>query len=83
MTCMGIDMETATLFIVGHANEIARGALLLVSDVPVTPEGVKTEESDRKVTADWVNLHLQIGVEAMTELGQKGEHIKHFRYEPG
>jgi AMP nucleosidase len=80
MTCIGIDMETATLFIVGHANEISRGALLLVSDVPVTPDGVKTEESDRKVTADWVKLHLQIGIEAMTELGQKGEMIKHFRY---
>lgn len=81
MTCIGIDMETATLFIVGHANEIARGALLLVSDVPVTPDGVKTEESDRLVTANWVDLHLQIGIEAMTELGQKGEKIKHFRYE--
>ncbi len=80
MTCIGIDMETATLFIVGHANEIARGALLLVSDVPVTPDGVKTEESDRKVTRDWVDLHLQIGIEAMTDLGHKGEQIKHFRY---
>ncbi len=81
MTCIGIDMETATLFIVGHANEISRGALLLVSDVPVTPEGVKTEESDRKVTARWVRLHLQIGIEAMTDLGRKGEQIKHFRYD--
>ena len=80
MTCIGIDMETATLFIVGHANEIARGALLLVSDVPVTPDGVKTEKSDRLVTANWVDLHLNIGIEAMTELGQKGEKIKHFRY---
>ncbi len=80
MTCIGIDMETATLFIVGHANEIARGALLLVSDVPVTPDGVKTEESDKKVTKNWVNLHLQIGIEAMTDLGHKGENIKHFRY---
>ncbi len=80
MTCIGIDMETATLFIVGHANEIAHGALLLVSDVPLTPDGVKTEESDKKVTANWVDLHLQIGIEAMTELGQKGEKIKHFRY---
>jgi AMP nucleosidase len=81
MTCIGIDMETATLFIVGHANAIAHGALLLVSDVPVTPEGVKTEESDRKVTENWVDLHLRIGIEAMTEIGQKGERIKHFRYE--
>ena len=80
MTCIGIDMETATLFIVGHANEISRGALLLVSDVPVTPDGVKTEDSDKKVTENWVGLHLQLGIEAMTELGQKGEKIKHFRY---
>ena len=80
MTCIGIDTETATLFIVGHANAIAHGALLLVSDVPVTPDGVKTEESDKKVTANWVDLHLQIGIEAMTELGQKGEQIKHFLY---
>ena len=80
MTCIGIDMETATLFVVGHANEISRGALLLVSDVPVTPDGVKTEESDRKVTSDWVGMHLDIGIEAMTDLGRKGEKIKHFRY---
>lgn len=80
MTCMGIDMETATIFIVGHANAIARGALLLVSDVPVTPDGVKTEESDKLVTANWVDLHLQIGIEAMTELGLKGEAIKHLRF---
>ena len=78
--CMAIDMETATIFSVGFANGIPRGALLLVSDVPVTPEGVKTEESDRKVTGEWVSLHLEIGIEAMTELGQKGEKIKHFRY---
>ena len=59
---------------------LRRGALLLVSDVPVTPDGVKTEESDRKVTSEWVALHLQIGIEAMTEIGQQGEKIKHFRY---
>ncbi len=80
MTCIGIDMETATVFIVGHSNEIARGALLLVSDVPVTPDGVKTEASDTAVTANWADLHLQLGIEAMTDLGRKGEKIKHFRY---
>ena len=68
------------MIIVAHANEIAHGALLLVSDVPVTPEGVKTEESDKKVTENWVDLHLKIGIEAMTEIDQKGEMIKHFRY---
>lgn len=80
MTCIAIDMETATLFIVGHHNEIARGALLLVSDVPLTPEGVKTEESDARVTEQWAAMHLQIGIDAMHEIGNKGERIKHFRY---
>lgn len=80
MTAIAIDMETATLFVVGHHNEISRGALLLVSDVPLTPDGVKTEESDAAVTARWADLHLQIGVDAMTQIGRQGETIKHFRY---
>jgi AMP nucleosidase len=80
LSCIGIDMETATIFIVGHHNNIARGALLMVSDVPITPDGVKTEESDRKVTEEWVNVQLEIGIEAMTEIGERGEKIKHFRY---
>ena len=80
MTCIAIDMETATIFIVGHKNEITRGALLLVSDVPITPDGVKTEESDRAVTKSWGQIHLDIGVEAMTGIGDRGEQIKHFRY---
>ena len=81
MTCIGIDMETATLFIVGHHNQIARGALLLVSDVPITPDGVKTEESDRDGHArTGSDIHLEIGIEAMTEIGDSGEAIRHFRY---
>ena len=77
---IGIDMETATLFAVGHHNEISRGALLLVSDVPMTPEGVKTEESDKMVTAKFTELHLEIGIKAMSDIGKNGEKIKHFRY---
>jgi AMP nucleosidase len=77
---IAIDMETATIFSVGLANDIPRGALLLVSDVPMTPEGVKTEESDKKVTSEFVDLHLEIGIEAMTEIGAKGEKIKHFKF---
>jgi|TARA_Y100000389_G_scaffold50402_1_gene46116 AMP nucleosidase len=79
-TAIGVDMETATVFSVGHYNEIARGALLLVSDVPLTPEGVKTETSDKAVTQKWVDLHLEIGIKAMTDIGQSGEEIKHFKY---
>lgn len=80
LSTIAIDMETATLFIVGLVNEIPRGALLLVSDVPMFPEGIKTEESDREVTEKFADLHLDIGIEAMTEIGVKGEPIKHFTY---
>jgi AMP nucleosidase len=80
MTAIAIDMETATLFVVGHHNQIARGALLLVSDLPLTPEGVKTEERDARVTKDWAELHLQIGIDSLSEIDKKGETIKHFQY---
>lgn len=80
LACIAIDMETATIFIVGHHNEMARGALLLVSDVPLTPEGVKTEAMDAKVTKQWTDTHLDLGIEAMTDIGTKGEPIKHFTY---
>ncbi|NOZ04452.1 MAG: AMP nucleosidase [FCB group bacterium] len=77
---LGIDMETATIFITGFANGIDRGALLLVSDTPMTPEGVKTAESDQNVTAKYVDLHLEIGIQAMSRIGEEGEQIKHFTY---
>jgi AMP nucleosidase len=77
---IGIDMETATIFIAGYANQIVRGALLLVSDLPMVPEGVKTTESDEIITQNFVDLHLQIGIEAMTDIKGKGEVIKHFTF---
>ena len=77
---LAIDMETATIFSVGIANETSRGALLLVSDVPMTPDGVKTEESDKKVSQNFVDLHIEIGIKAMTEISTKGEKIKHYSY---
>ncbi|NNM05054.1 MAG: AMP nucleosidase [Gemmatimonadetes bacterium] len=80
MTAIAIDMETATIFVAGHRNQIARGALLLVSDLPMTPEGVKTEESDRQVTREWADVHLELGITSLSEIGQKGETIKHYQY---
>ena len=77
---MGIDMETATIFITGFANEINRGALLLVSDTPMVPEGIKTEEMDKNVNKKFVDLHLELGIEAMTKIEKEGERIKHFQY---
>ncbi len=77
---MAIDMETATIFSVGFANEISTGALLLVSDQPMVPEGVKTSESDSKVTADFVDNHLKIGIESLKQLINNGHTVKHLRF---
>ncbi len=77
---LAIDMETATVFIVGQVNSIPRGALLLVSDLPLIPEGIKTAAMDREVTKKYTDMHLDIGIQAMTEIEDQGEMIKHFRY---
>ncbi|MCH8318004.1 MAG: AMP nucleosidase [Bacteroidetes bacterium] len=77
---MGIDMETATLFVVAFINEIPNGALLLVSDNPMVPEGVKTTKSDKKVTQKYVKRHLQIGIESLLEIANSGESVKHLRF---
>lgn len=78
---MGIDMETATIFIVGFANGIPHGALLLVSDNPMTPEGVKTSNSDNQVTRQFAEKHLQIGIDSLKELRDSGESVKHLKFE--
>lgn len=80
VTALGIDMETATIFVVGHANSIARGALLMVSDLPMTPHGVKTQKSDVHVNKKFAELHLEVGIQSLEEIEQKGEEIKHFNY---
>ena len=77
---MAIDMETATIFSVGFHNEIPVGALLLVSDQPMIPEGVKTEESDKKVTTDFVTDHLRIGIDSLKELQKAGISVKHLKF---
>ena len=78
--CMAIDMETATIFSVGFHNEIPTGALLLVSDQPMVPEGVKTENSDKKVTENFVDDHLQIGIDSLKELQNTGISVKHMKF---
>lgn len=78
--CMAIDMETATIFATGFFNEIPTGALLLVSDQPMTPEGVKTASSDKKISENFVEEHIKIGVLALKELQCNGLAVKHLRF---
>lgn len=75
-----IDMETATIFTVGFFNKIPTGALLLVSDQPMIPEGVKTEESDKKVTAGYVEMHLKIGIDSLKQLINDGHTVRHLKF---
>ena len=77
---MAIDMETATIFTVGFANEIPTGALLLVSDQPMISAGIKTAASDRRVTSRYVETHLKIGIDALREIKDNGISVKHLRF---
>ena len=78
---MAIDMETATIFSVGFYNKIPTGALLLVSDQPMIPSGVKTEKSDTVVTKQYVDDHLRIGIQSLHELINNGLTVKHLRFD--
>ncbi len=78
---MAIDMETATIFSAGFANSIPTGALLLVSDQPMIPEGVKTEDSDKAVSTNFVDRHITIGIEALKLVRRKGKSVRHLRFD--
>jgi AMP nucleosidase len=80
LRAMAVDMETATIFVTGFANKIPTGALLLVSDQPMIPEGVKTSESDSKVTEQYVETHLHIGIESLKQLINNGLTVKHLKF---
>ena len=77
---MAIDMETATIFSTGFYNDIPTGALLLVSDSPMSPEGVKTEVSDKHVTTNFVELHIKIGIGSLKQLINNGLTVRHLQY---
>jgi AMP nucleosidase len=77
---IGIDMETATIFMVGFANEIPKGALLLVTDQPMIPEGVKTAESDKNVSKSFIEHQLADGVDALLRVKESGKSVKHLRF---
>lgn len=77
---MAIDMETATLFTVGFSNRIPTGALLLVTDQPMISSGVKTAASDKKVTSEFTERHIDAGIKALCEIRDNGMSVKHLRF---
>lgn len=77
---LGIDMETATLFVGGFTAKVPIGALLLVSDLPLQRNGIKTKKSASAVFRNYTDLHLEIGIKAMSEIAERGEHIRHYKW---
>lgn len=77
---MSVDMETATVFITAFANKIPSGSLLLVSDQPMIPEGVKTEMSDANITKQYIEKHLEIGIDSLKQLINNGHTVKHLKF---
>ncbi len=77
---IAIDMETATIFTVGFANQIPAGVLLLVTDQPMISSGIKTEESDKKVTEKFVRTHVKIGIDALMEIKNNGSSVRHLKF---
>ena len=77
---LAIEMETATLFSVGFASKVPIGALLLVSDVPLQKDGIKTKSSANMVFQKFADLHIEIGLKSMSEIAKRGEHIRHYRW---
>ncbi len=77
---MAIDMETATIFVAGFYNKIPTGAFLLVTDQPMVPEGVKTDASDLKVSKEFVDTHIRLGIGAMKEIASDGRSVKHLKF---
>ena len=80
LRAMAVDMETATIFTTAFVNKIPAGALLLVSDQPMIPEGVKTEKSDSKITENYVETHLRIGIDSLKQLINNGLTVKHLLF---
>ena len=78
--CLAIDMETATIFMTGFYNEISTGALLLVSDQPMIPEGIKTAQSDKQVDEEYTAMHVRIGIDSLKQLINKGLTVKHLKF---
>ena len=63
------------------ANHIPTGALLLVSDQPMIPEGVKTDKSDNIVTKNYVEEHVEIGIASLRMIIDEKKTVKHLKFD--
>lgn len=57
-----IEMECATLFSASYKRKFTLGALLLISDLPLNPNGIKTKQSSEKVFENHMADHVEKGI---------------------
>ncbi len=69
-----IEMECATLFMASYRYKLPLGALLLISDLPLTRDGIKTKESSANVYSNHANSHVELGIKIMHALDEAIQH---------
>ncbi|MBP9675095.1 MAG: AMP nucleosidase [Bacteriovoracaceae bacterium] len=77
---LAVEMECAPLFITGFASKVSIGALLLVSDCPLKRGGIKTKKSANSVFKKYTDVHIELGIEIMSNIAERGEVIRHYRW---
>jgi AMP nucleosidase len=77
---IGVDMECAALFTAGFASKVSVGALLLVSDTPLKRGGIKTKKSASKVFRSYADLHIELGIEIMADIAERGDTIRQYKW---
>jgi len=65
---LAIEMELATLFSVSYHYEVPIGSIMLVSDMPLQRKGIKSKELQDRVYAEYMPLHIELGIEAIRSL---------------
>jgi AMP nucleosidase len=77
---LAVEMETAALFTTCFVSKVSIGALLLVSDCPLKPGGIKTKKSAKSVFRSYTDSHIELGIEAMADIAERGENIRHYHW---
>lgn len=77
---LAVEMETAALFTTCFVSKVNIGALLLVSDCPMKPGGIKTKNSAKSVFKKYTDIHIELGIEAMADIADRGENIRHYHW---
>jgi AMP nucleosidase len=77
---LAVEMETAALFVSCFVSKVNIGALLLISDCPLKEGGIKTKQSAKAVFRKFTDVHIELGIEAMADIAERGEAIRHYQW---